>query len=165
MFVLLNTTVPYTIMQPSIRIERTTSNSPDFISLTQQLDKELKLIYGESQEEFDQYNVINDLRTVVVTYLQDQPVGCGCFKPFDEKSVEVKRMYVDPTIRGKGVGAMILTELENWARELNYSSIILETGTEQPDAVGLYEKMGFRVISNFEPYVGNDLSICFAKIL
>lgn len=151
-------------MHPSIRIERTNSNSRDFVFLTQQLDKELKLIYGQSQEEFDQYNVINDLPTVVVAYINDQPVGCGCFKPFDKKSVEVKRMYVDPTIRGKGVGAMILTELENWAKDLNFTSVILETGTEQPDAVRLYEKMGFEVIPNFEPYVGNDLSICFAKL-
>lgn len=148
-----------------IKLKRTTSTSFDFIELTQQLDKELKLIYGESQDEFDQYNVITDLTTVVIAYSNDKPIGCGCFKPFDLHSVELKRMFVNSGFRGKGVGAAILKELEVWARELNYSAVILETGTEQPDAVRLYEKMGYSVVANFEPYIGNELSICFEKKL
>ena len=165
MFAPTNISHHHIVMHPPIKIERTNSNSSDFVLLTNQLDKELKLIYGESQEEFDQYNIILDLQTVVIAYLNDNPVGCGCFKPFDGHSVELKRMFVDSLVRGKGVGAAILKELEVWAWELNYSAVILETGTEQPDAVRLYEKMGYMTIPNFEPYVGNELSICFAKKL
>jgi putative acetyltransferase len=148
-----------------IKLKRTTSTSIDFIELTKQLDKELKLIYGESQVEFDQYNIINDLSTVVIAFINEKPVGCGCFKQYNERSVELKRMYVDSKIRSKGVGAAILTELEQWAKELNYNYVVLETGTKQPFAVRLYEKMGYQQISNFDPYQGNELSICFSKTL
>lgn len=152
-------------MNPMIKLKRTTSTSIDFIELTQQLDKELKHIYGDSQDEFDQYNIINDLPTVVIAYIDENPVGCGCFKQYNEKSVELKRMYVDSKIRSKGVGAVILSELEQWAKELNYDYVVLETGTKQPFAVRLYEKMGYLQITNFEPYQGNELSICFSKTL
>ena len=91
------------------------------------------------------------------------PAGCGCFKPFDSNVVELKRMFVEDKFRGKGLGNTILLELEKWAKELNFSSIILETGTVQKEAITLYKKNGFIVIPNFDPYIGNELSICFQK--
>ncbi len=148
-----------------IKLERTTSESVSFKVLTGRLDQELKLIYGSTQEEFDQFNIVDNLRTVVVAYLESHPAGCGCFKRFDNNTVELKRMFVDSTIRGQGIGAAILHELEKWAKELNYSSIVLETGTVQIEAVALYKKHGYKVIENFDPYIGNELSLCFKKIL
>ena len=131
--------------------------------LSEKLDQELKQIYGSSQDEFDQYNVMSGIDTVVIAYVDQQPAGCGCFKKADTVTVELKRMYVDTAWRGKGIGALILKELERWACELRYQSIILETGTIQPDAIRLYEKHGYQVIPNFAPYIGNELSICFKK--
>lgn len=148
-----------------IKIVRTSSESKDFKLLTNKLDQELKLIYGSTQEEFDQFNTIDNIKTVIVAYIDNNPAGCGCFKLFDKKVVELKRMFVDHQFRGKGIGAKILLELENWARELDYSSIILETGTVQIDAVTLYKKSGYTVIPNFDPYIGNELSICLQKNL
>ncbi|MCX6319529.1 MAG: GNAT family N-acetyltransferase [Bacteroidetes bacterium] len=148
-----------------IRIERTHSSDIHFIQLTTRLDKELKTLYGSSQEEFDQYNVMTELNTVVIAYIGDQPVGCGCFKPVDAHTAEVKRMYVDSKLRGRGVGAAILLALENWARDSGFHSFILETGTIQTEAIRLYEKHRYQVIPNFEPYIGNELSICFGKKL
>ena len=147
------------------KIERTTSESKDFILLTKKLDQELKLIYGSTQEEFDQFNIIDNIETVIVAYINNTAAGCGCFKTFDKNTAELKRMFVDDQFRGEGIGAAILIELENWAKELGYASIILETGTVQIGAVALYKKYGYTVIPNFDPYIGNELSICFKKNL
>jgi GNAT superfamily N-acetyltransferase len=148
-----------------IKIERTTSKSKDFILLTKKLDQELKLIYGSTQEEFDQFNIIDNIETVIVAYKDNTAGGCGCFKTFDKNTAELKRMFVDDQFRGKGIGAAILIELENWVKELGYSSIVLETGTVQVKAIALYKKFGYSVISNFDPYIGNELSICLKKNL
>lgn len=148
-----------------IILERTTSDSSQFKILTEKLDHELKLIYGSSQDEFDQYNIMNELDTVVIAYINDIPVGCGCIKKFDTSSAELKRMFVDTNYRGQGIGSAVLTELENWAKEIKYSSILLETGTVQQDAIKLYQKHGYQIIPNFDPYIGNELSICFKKSL
>ena len=148
-----------------IKIERTTSESNDFILLTRKLDQELKLIYGSSQEEFDEFNIIVNIETVIIAYKDNTAAGCGCFKTFDKNTAELKRMFVDDQFRGKGIGEAILIELEKWAKESGYSSIVLETGTVQTGAVALYKKHGYWVIPNFDPYAGNELSICFKKNL
>jgi putative acetyltransferase len=148
-----------------IKIVRTTSESKDFKILTIMLDQELKLIYGSTQAEFDQFNIIDYSETVIVAFIDNNPVGCGCFKNFDNNTAELKRMFVNRQFRGKGIGAAILSELEKWAKELDFSSIILETGVLQGKAVELYKKYGYKVIPNFYPYIGNELSICFEKNL
>jgi len=102
---------------------------------------------------------------VVIAYYNEKPIGCGCFKAFDDGSVEIKRMYVSNEQRGKGIGAAILAELEKWAAELKMSSIVLETGNNQPEAVHLYGKMGYSVIPNYGQYSGMETSICMKKEL
>jgi GNAT superfamily N-acetyltransferase len=102
---------------------------------------------------------------VVVALDGDTPIGCGAFKPFDEKTVEVKRMYVLPEWRGKGVAPQILAELEGWATELGYGRCVLETGLRMPDAVAFYTKNGYQQMENFGQYVGVENSVCFQKEL
>lgn len=149
-----------------LQLKRTNSNDKDFQLLANQLDKDLAIRYGTLQAEYDQYNIVEDLHTIIVAYIDKKPVGCGCFKYFDKNTVEVKRMFVDGGQRGNGIGAAILTELEKWARELDYKNMILETGTAQPEAIHLYLKQGYKVIPNYEPYIGNEeFSICMKKII
>ena len=86
-----------------ITIKRTDSNDKDFHSLVEKLDKDLQDRYGVLQTFYDRFNAIQNLPTVVVAYYDEQPVGCGCFKKFDDGSVEIKRMYVSNEKRGKGI--------------------------------------------------------------
>jgi GNAT superfamily N-acetyltransferase len=146
-----------------IILKRTNSNDKNFYSLTEQLDKDLKGRYGHTQAEFDQYNIISNLETVVIAFNGRQPVGCGCFKAIEDDTVELKRMFVTAAHRGKGIGAAILKELENWAGETGFSSIVLETGTLQPEAIQLYKKQGYQFIPNYGQYAGNELSVCMKK--
>ena len=148
-----------------IRIKRTNSNDKDFPGLVRELDKDLRSRYGAEQEEFDKFNKIENLETVIIAYSNNEPVGCGCFKKFDTDSVEVKRMFVVPGNQRKGVGASILNELEKWAAETGHRSMVLETGTRQLEAIHLYKKLGYQIIPNFSPYIGNALSVCMKKEL
>ena len=88
-----------------IILKRTTSDDKDFSSLITRLDLDLQSRYGSTQDEFDQYNVIENLHTVVIAYEDHEPLGCGCFKKFSDDTVELKRMYVTNEQRGKGIGA------------------------------------------------------------
>ncbi|HLL24573.1 MAG TPA: GNAT family N-acetyltransferase, partial [Kofleriaceae bacterium] len=120
--------------------------------------------YGDAQDTYEQYNLV-DTDTAIVAYGGDEPVGCGCFKPYDGDSVELKRMYVDDARRGSGLGRTLLLALETWARELGYRAMVLETGTRQHAAVALYERAGYTRIPLYPPYVGMALSICMRKLL
>ena len=84
-------------------------------------------------------------------------------KRLDAADAEIKRVYVTPTARGRGVGHAILLELEAEALALGAKRIVLETGLRQPEAVALYRRQSFDVIPNFGPYVGSPLSLCMAK--
>jgi GNAT superfamily N-acetyltransferase len=148
-----------------IRLERTTSDNEDFRLLISELDKELRSRYEEKQAIYDQYNIIENNRNVVIAYKDEVPVGCGCFKKFDDSSVEIKRMFVKPEYRGQKIAASILQELEDWAIEFNISGTILETGIKQHEAIHLYQKSGYIVVENYGPYKGLPESICMQKNL
>jgi GNAT superfamily N-acetyltransferase len=149
----------------SIELKRTNSSDPDFRYLIPLLDKELQDRYGELQSVYDQYNHIININTVVIAYRDQTPAGCGCFKQMDDTSVEIKRMFVKPAERRKGIARSILTGLELWAKDTGFSYTVLETGDNQPEAIALYQKAGYTVIPNYGQYAGMGTSICMRKAL
>jgi GNAT superfamily N-acetyltransferase len=149
----------------SVTIKRTDNTDKDFKMLVSLLDMDLLERYKEKQAEYDKYNKIENLTTVVIAYVNDKPVGCGCFKKFTDDTVEVKRMYVQPEHRKAGIGAAILQELEKWAKEQNFKYAVLETAQKQPEAIHLYHKSGYAVIDNYGQYSHMPMSICLKKSL
>jgi GNAT superfamily N-acetyltransferase len=148
-----------------ITILRADSKHKDFIYLVEKLDGYLKLTDGEEHDFYNQFNNIDDLKHTVIAFNNNQPVGCGAFKAFNSKSVEVKRMFTILESRGQGIATLVLLALEGWAKELNYSSCILETGIRQLEAVQFYKKNNYKVISNYGQYQGIENSLCFKKEL
>lgn len=148
-----------------IRLERTTAAHLDFIALVKKLDAELAERDGEDHAFYDQFNKIEHIRYALVLYEHEEPIGCGAFKEIETNTVEVKRMYVAPGHRGKGLARKILAALESWAGELGYGRCILETGKRQPEAVSLYQKNGYSRIRNYGQYKGVENSLCFEKVL
>ncbi|SEA98100.1 Acetyltransferase (GNAT) family protein [Flavobacterium gillisiae] len=148
-----------------IEIIRTTPDNPEFIQLIALLDKDIQHRDGDEHVFYAQFNKTDTIKNAIVIYHEKIAVGCGAFKFYKEDVAEIKRMYVDPKIRGKGIASQILTELESWAREENYKSCILETGQKYPEAVALYKKNGFVIIENYGQYENNEDSICFQKTL
>jgi putative acetyltransferase len=90
----------------------------DFIKLTNELDEYLTIVDGEEHDFYVQYNRADNMENVVVCYSNDTPIGCGAFKPYNATTIEIKRMYVVPNMRSKGVAAIVLKALESWAASL-----------------------------------------------
>lgn len=76
-------------------------------------------------------------------------VCCGGVKRLDDRRCELKRMYVIPRLRGRGVARALLRELEDRARRLGYEIARLDTGPRQPHARALFESEGYTAIENF----------------
>lgn len=144
---------------------RTTSEHPHFRQMVHALDEDLMIRNGETQNLYHQYNKIDQITHAIVVYADDLPVGCGCFKHFDDKTIEMKRMFVLPGMRGKKLAARLLEELERWAIEEGYQHAILETGVRQVEAIGLYTRSGYELIENYGQYQGMSDSICYRKVL
>ena len=96
---------------------------------------------------------------------EGRAIGCGGVCRFDETRAELKRMYVVPDARGRGLGRLLLVELETEARRLGYDGIVLETGDRQPEALGLYESAGYERIPCYGVYATRAHSMCFGKHL
>lgn len=120
-----------------IELKRTSSQDIHFQDLVSLLDKDLSVRDGEDHSFYAQFNKIDKIKEVIVAYKNNEPIGCGAIKKFDDESAEVKRMFVKPEYRGQGVAAKILSASEAWAKELGYQYCILETGQKQPEAIAL----------------------------
>jgi putative acetyltransferase len=148
-----------------ITLKRTNSDNADFQKLVRELDKELAIRDGAEHAYYAQFNKIDAIKYVVVAYENDEEVGCGAVKEFDENSMEVKRMFVPEDKRWKGIASFVLQDLEKWAAELDFTKCVLETGYKQPEAIALYRKNGYSQIPNYGQYIGMENSICFEKVL
>ena len=145
-----------------MQLLRTNSDNHDFKSLSALFDDYLVDIDGEEKDFFAFYNNVQ-LDTVLVVYENSEAVGCGAFKKFDENTAEIKRMFIHPNHRNKGIASLVLTELENWASEFGFSSFILETSPKLTSAIAMYEKTGYQLIPNYGQYIGVENSICMKK--
>jgi GNAT superfamily N-acetyltransferase len=106
-------------------------------------------IDGDEKDFFAFYNNVK-LDNVLVVYENSEAVGCGSFKEFDENTAEIKRMFVHPTHRNKGIARFVLNELESWASDFGFTSYILETSPKLTSAIALYEKTGYQFTPNYK---------------
>jgi GNAT superfamily N-acetyltransferase len=148
-----------------INLIRTDSDNLDFRELVALLDKDLQIRDGDEHSFYAHFNKVDKIRHVVVAYEDGEAVGCGAIKEYAEGVMEIKRMFVRTERRGRGIAKSILAELEAWAKELNFSQCILETGKKQPEAIRLYQKSGYEEIPNYGQYEDIDNSVCMKKSL
>jgi putative acetyltransferase len=106
-----------------------------------------------------------DIDVFVVASADGEPVACGALRRLGPDCAEIKRMYVVPGARGSGVAIRVLQALEAAAVERGWTTLRLETGTEQPDAQRFYEREGYHRIPLFGSYVGSHLSVCYERAL
>lgn len=144
---------------------RTTSENVDFTNLVKSLDQDLAIKNGDKNDFFVQLNKLDLIQHVVVAYDSEQAIACGAMKEYDKETMEVKRMFVLPHMRGNGIAALVLNNLEEWANELGYKRCILETGEKVKEAIVLYKKCNYMRIENYEPYKDVIESRCFEKKL
>lgn len=135
--------------------------------LIAELSAELGARYGDDgMGDFTPADAAVPRAAFVVAWLRDEPVGCGALRPTETETVaEIKRMYVRPWTRRRGISRRILLKLEELAREFGYSRVKLETGILQPEAIGLYKSNDYQRAAPFGSYQDDPLSVYFEKIL
>ena len=147
-----------------MKLLKTNSNHPDFQKLTQLFDDYLVEIDGDEKDFFAQYNQIY-IDNVIICYEDEIAVGCGAFKEYEPTVAEIKRMFVLPEKRGKGIASTVLNALEIWAKENGFQHTILETSNQLINAISLYQKSGYEIIPNYGQYIDVESSVCMKKIL
>jgi GNAT superfamily N-acetyltransferase len=151
-----------------VDIRREDVTSPAAAELIAALNAELGKMYpeeGANHFRLDAAEVAEGQGAFLLARVDGAPAGCGAVRGVDAETGEIKRMYVAPSFRGRGIGARLLAALEAEARRLGLARIVLETGTRQAEALGLYRGAGYAVIPAFGDYVGSPLSVCMEKRL
>lgn len=135
--------------------------------LVAELDADLTVRYGGGGDpvhapaaEFD-----GPGGQMLVASVAGEPVGCVGLRRIDDRTAELKRMYVRPHARGRGIARALLAACEREAIELGYQQLWLETGTMQPEAVTLYLTSGYEPVPAFGQYAGQSLSVHLGRVL
>jgi GNAT superfamily N-acetyltransferase len=138
------------------------------VALVGALNQELLGRY-EEEDSFEEPPSAADFEaptgSFAVAYDGEEPVGCGGFKRLDDAVGELKRMYVVPAARGRGISRLLLGRLEETARQLGYRALRLETGNRQPEALGLYRATGYHVVPCWGAFAADPRSVCLEKSL
>ena len=150
-------TLGFSIEQPDSETAR---------ALIEELDADLLTRYpGQWIHGLHPEDIIDPDFIFVVARLGSESVACGALRRLDSDVAEVKRMFVKSAFRRKGISRQLLHFLESTARTSGYRILKLETGTKQPESVGLYKSTGYKQIPCFGEYLGNPFSICLEKRL
>ena len=156
-----------------LRIERVGFAHPDAMRLIEEVQGEYVARYGGRDETpLDPLMFEPPHGSFFVGYAGDEPVASGAWRRRDDveafgttNAAEIKRMYVVPAARGRGHARAILAELERTALAAGAEIMVLETGSEQPEAIALYESSGYTRIEPFGHYQWSPKNRCFAKRL
>jgi GNAT superfamily N-acetyltransferase len=143
-------------------------DSADAKRLIAALDEHLASRYSADQRfgpNLRPEQVATGLGTFVIARDGGRAVGCGAMRRLDEATAELKRMYVEPDLRGRGIAREILDHLEAAARAMGIRRLVLETGIYQAEAIGLYRRAGFDPVRCWGEYEGVLTSVCFEKSL
>jgi GNAT superfamily N-acetyltransferase len=156
-----------------VRIVPVDYEHPDAQALVAEVQQEYVTIYGEEDETPVQPADFRPPRGLfLVGYLDDRAVACGGWRAHDDGEdglqagdAELKRMYVVPAARRRGLARQLLAELERTAALAGRKRVVLETGAWQPEAIELYRSSGYHQIAGFGVYRDDPLARHFAKEL
>jgi putative acetyltransferase len=149
---------------PPMRISLEHPNQPEIVRLIDELDAYQKPLYpAESHHGIDMDALCQpNVFFAVVRTKHGEAVGCGAVVITPEYG-ELKRMFIRPTHRGKGLAKQLLIFLENQACANGCSLFTLETGIHQPEALGLYERSGYVRCEPFGDYTHDPMSVFMEK--
>ena len=158
--------------QAELRLVRVGYGDPDALRLVADVQAEYVERYGSPDDSpLDPLMFEPPVGSFYVGYLGDDAVATGAWRSSDvralgvERTAEIKRMYVAPRARGRGLARRVLVHLEECAAAAGYEALVLETGMKQPEAIALYESSGYVQVPGFGYYRDSPLSRCFAKVL
>lgn len=139
--------------------------SPDYAMLAKKLDEYYYTLVGDVHLRYADVNRPENMACRIVVYHEEQPVACGCWKPIDEQAGEVKRIYVLPQYRRRGLASRIIARLEEEIAASGRSTAILETARTTEDSRQLYLSLGYELIDYYGSPAGAENCLCFRKCL
>jgi ribosomal protein S18 acetylase RimI-like enzyme len=155
-----------------LSIRRVPYAHPDVVTLVERVQEFYVERYGGRDDDPTTPADFEDpTGAFFVGYLDDAPVTMGAWRLVAAERLgttrlaEIKRMYVEPALRGRGLARRMLAHLEATAAEAGLEALILSTGAMQPEAIALYESAGYRPIEGFGHYAGSPLNRCYGKRL
>jgi GNAT superfamily N-acetyltransferase len=155
-------------MSERLEVDMANPRGPEAVKLIGLLSAELARRYDYTEDGsggFKPEDALGPRGAFVIGRAGGRPVACGAICPLEEDVAEVKRVFVQVDFRGRGYAKAILSELERLARERRYTTVRLETGVRQPEAISLYEKLGYHRIGNYGKYANSKMSVCYEKRL
>ena len=147
-----------------MRIDPIDFDAPAARELRVEAEGELAERYGSDGDPASRPDPAEVLVFLMATDSDGTPVGAAALCASGE-AAEIKRLYVRPHARGRGVGGALLDRLEREAAGRGYGAVRLETGLRQPEAIRLYERRGYRTIDNFGVYADSPLARSYEREL
>jgi GNAT superfamily N-acetyltransferase len=156
-----------------LEIRTTGYGHPDAAGLAAEVQQEYVRRYGDiDQTSMHEDHFDPPYGLFVVGYLDGEAVACGGWRAKEadpdglrDGDAELKRMYVAERARGRGLARAVLRHLEATALAAGRTRLVLETGTEQPEAIALYGSEGYLPITKFGYYKDSPQSVCLGKRL
>ena len=158
-------------------LESVSWDDPRAVELRRQMDAEMTVRYANPGAPAEPAEITArrtaslavdpaDVRATVLVLDDDgTPIGHAALRDL-RGDWEVKRVIVSDAHRGRGIARALMNELESLATAAGVGRLILQTGDRQPDAVAVYERVGYTPIPIYEPYVETiPNSLCFEKVL
>ena len=138
-------------------------SSKDYAMLAKKLDDYYISLVGDVHLRYAKMNDPRNMACIVVAYEGNTPMGCGCWKAVDDTTAEVKRIYVEPQYRRKGIASAIIELLENHILASGYTQALLETARTTGDSKALYLSLGYKEIPYYGSPAGAENCRCFLK--
>ena len=150
-----------------MKFQRTDGKNKDFIENCRLLDMDLDRRVGKKieRDKYKKYNQLDEIKEAIVVYEGNRVIGGGAIRRYDDETIELKRVFVHTEYQGRGIGSRIVSLLMEWAVELGYKKMVLETGELLAESCAVYKKLGFQVIPSYGSYEDMPESLCMAKDL
>ncbi len=117
------------------------------------------------RDKYKKDNQLDEIQEAIVVYENNKAIGGGAIRRYDDENIELKKVFVHTEYQGQGIGSKLVSLLIEWAMELGYKRMILETGELLAESCAVYRKMRFEVVLNYAPYENMPESLCMAKDL
>ncbi|MEY9933317.1 GNAT superfamily N-acetyltransferase [Catenulispora sp. GP43] len=149
---------------PTITVDEVPWDDPRAVALRDAQRAEIEALYGPGSEP-GVAPTAADIAVFLIAQVAGVPAGCGALRPLESGAAEIKRMYVVPDQRGRGVSGAVLAALEHAAVARGWRTLRLETGPKQAAAIRFYERSGYIRIPGFGAYADEPTSHCYAREL
>ena len=141
-------------------------DDPVAVDLVGRVQQEYVVMYGGPDEAVvDPAEFEPPEGLFLVAEVAGQPAACGAWRVYPPGGVEIKRVYVVPELRRRGLAQLIVAELERSAAEAGHGNVVLNTGDRQPEAIALYTDLGYVPVPGYGVYACSPGAVFLGKDL